>query len=99
MTENTRAASTCQRTPSQPISRRAHPDLLLVGQLLVLLGQDLGQVQVAHLRVDFGIFGSFFHEEAKVWRQRLLGEIWMSLYTGVGSEKDTQDNRKTLMES
>lgn len=56
-----------------------HPDLLLVWQLLVLLGQDLGQVQVAHLWVDFSIFGSFLHEEAKVRRQWLLGEIWVSL--------------------
>lgn len=56
------------------------PHLLLVGQLLVLLGQDLGQVQVAHLRVDFGVFGSFLHEEAKVRSQRFFGEIWMSLF-------------------
>ena len=54
-------------------------NLLFVGQLLVLLGQDLGQVQVAHLWVDFGIFGSFLHEEAEIWRQRLLRKIWMSL--------------------
>lgn len=60
-------------------SAAACPYLLLVGELLVLLGQDLGQVQVAHLRVDFGVFGSFLHEEAEVRSQRLLGEIWMSL--------------------
>lgn len=67
-------------------TRRTH--LLLVGQLLVLLGQDLGEVQVAHLRVDFGVFGAFLHEEAKVRRQRLLREIRVSLGAtgGVGSE-------------
>lgn len=68
-----------QLTRCQPISCSVCPNLLLVGELLVLLGQDLGQVQVAHLRVDFGVFGSFLHEEAEVRSQRLLGEIWMSL--------------------
>lgn len=54
-------------------------DLLLLRKLLIFLGQNLGQVQVAHLRVDFGIFGSFLHEEAKVRRQGFLREIWVSL--------------------
>lgn len=58
-------------------------DLLLVGQLLVLLRQYLGQVQVAHLWVDFGVFGSFLHEEAKVRSQRFLREIWVSLWEQV----------------
>lgn len=73
-------------------------DLLLVGQLFVLLGQDLGQVQVAHLWVDFSIFGSFLHEEAKVRCQWLLREIWMSLKTrapGSSEEANTEKKRKS----
>lgn len=68
-----------QLTCFQPIGCRVCPHLLLVRQLLVLLGQDLGQVQVAHLGVNFGIFGTFLHEETKVRSQRFLREIWMSL--------------------
>lgn len=71
-------------------------DLLLVGQLLVLLGQDLGQVQVAHLRVDFGVFGSFLHEEAKVRSQGFLGEIWMSLNRREGGGEQIQDQQSLL---
>lgn len=54
--------------------------LLLVRELLVFLGQNLGQIQVAHLRVDFGVFGAFLHEEAEVRSQRLLRKIWVSLF-------------------
>lgn len=62
-------------------SQRSPSHLLLVGKLLVFLGQDLGQVQIAHLRMYFGIFGSFLHEESKVRCQGLLREIWVSLDT------------------
>lgn len=55
------------------------PYLLFFWELFVLLRQDLCQVQVAHLWVDFGIFGSFLHEEPKIWSQGLLREIWVCL--------------------
>ena len=54
-------------------------DLLLFRQLFVFLGQDLGEVQVAHLGVDLGILGAFLHEEAEVWGQGFLWEVGMSL--------------------
>ena len=53
--------------------------LFFLGQLAVLLGQDLGEVQVAHLRVQLGVLGPLLHEEAEVWRQGLLGEVWVLL--------------------
>lgn len=54
-------------------------DLFLVWQLPVLLGEDLRQVQVAHLGMQLGVLGPLFHEEAEVWGQGLLGEIWVFL--------------------
>lgn len=59
--------------------RMFETNLLLVRQLPVLLGEDFSKVKVAHLRVQLCIFGPLFHEEAEVWSQGLLGEIWVFL--------------------
>lgn len=90
----------CLSTDTISANRPSVPsDLLLVRQLFVLLGQDLGQVQVAHLWVDFSIFSSFLHEEAKVRCQWLLREIWMSLKTRapVSSEEANRVEQNTLV--
>lgn len=51
---------------------------------LVFLGQDLGQVQVAHLRVEFSILGPLLHEEAEIRGQGLLWEVRVFLEGGTG---------------
>lgn len=53
--------------------------LLLFRELFILFGKYLGEIQVAHFWVQFGIFCSLFHEEAEVRGQRFLGEIRMFL--------------------
>lgn len=45
-------------------------------QFLVFLGQNLGQVQVTHLRVEFSILGRLLHEEAK--SKGVQGLLWES---------------------
>lgn len=54
--------------------------LFLFRELFVFFGEDLGEIQVAHLWVNFCIFGSLFHKETKVGRKRLLWKVWMRLW-------------------
>ena len=55
------------------------PYLFLLGKLLVFLGQDLGEIQVAHFGVKLGVFGPLLHEEAEIGSQGLLGEVGVFL--------------------
>lgn len=53
--------------------------LFLVWEFLVFLGQNLGEVKVAHLGVDLGILGSLLHEEPEIRCKGFLWEVWVCL--------------------
>lgn len=54
-------------------------NLFLFRKLFVFFGQDLGEIQVAHLGMDFCILGSLLHKEAKIGSEGFLWEVWMCL--------------------
>lgn len=73
------------RLPPPPRQKKhvLHSYLFFLGQLAVLFGQDLGEVQVAHLGVQLGVLGPLLHEEAEVRCEWLLGEVGVLLWGGL----------------